>query len=195
MGLFEQLVDAMDEVQKAYVHIQIDAFSQALPDERGVCIEDVETGTLFELLTECETVLPERTVAVAEAVGMGKWQRLYLDRNRQLRLRMSLRRDTPPRTWAGLVKLQEEAAELGVELAKLSAYPEGPHPDGRGVCIERVMVEAADVTAAITWFCARHGFELDPARISEKLARFQQWDEVEGMSGRGVVQAPDGSER
>lgn len=99
-----------------------------------------------------------------------------------------------PRAWQGLVKMQEECAELSVELAKLSAYPEGFHPDGRGECIRRVETEMADVVAAIQFFCARHGIVLDWERVDRKVALFTEWDFKDGMSGRGVLERFDGSE-
>lgn len=96
------------------------------------------------------------------------------------------------RLWQGLVKLQEEAAELGVEAAKLSAYPEGEHPDGRGVCIDRVLAEMADVIAAIQFFSERHGLKVDWTRVDEKVALFVEWDRGVGMAGRGILERSDG---
>jgi len=85
--------------------------------------------------------------------------------------------------WRGSVKLAEEAAELGVELAKLQAFPVGEHPDGRGACIERVKDEMADVVAAIQWFCERNGVAVDWKRVDEKVARFSSWDAKGQLAG------------
>jgi hypothetical protein len=88
--------------------------------------------------------------------------------------------------YQGIVKLGEECAELGVEAAKLQAFPEGPHPDGRGVCIDRVTAEMADVIAAIQWFCERHGVRVDWTRVEAKVARFAEWDRAGNLAGAVV---------
>jgi hypothetical protein len=85
--------------------------------------------------------------------------------------------------WQGLVKLLEEVSELGVEAAKLMAYPSGEHPDGKGPLVPRLLAEMADVSAIIAWFCGRHAIGFDPGRVQRKLGLYSTWDESSRLSG------------
>lgn len=77
----------------------------------------------------------------------------------------------------GLVKLTEECGELTQVAAKLIAYPDGPHPDGKGDLKARLEDEIADVLAAtafVQWF-----YSLDMKRIEArsrvKFEKFTAW--------------------
>lgn len=90
--------------------------------------------------------------------------------------------------WAGIVKLQEEMAELGVELAKLHAYPSGNHPDvrdGKRPLLERLLDELGDVQAALRFFIEVNGIneETIDTRREFKENLFWQWHERDGMTG------------
>lgn len=91
--------------------------------------------------------------------------------------------------WAGIVKLQEETSELGVELAKLHAAPDGKHWDNseKEPLVQRVMNEMADVQAALLFFAETNfspGQRYDMSvRTINKLAKFIKWHASEGMTG------------
>lgn len=79
--------------------------------------------------------------------------------------------------WRALNKVQEEMCELGVELAKLAAFPSGNHPGRKKNLIPSVEDECADVLNAIDFFIERNG--LDRARIEHRKAlkrkKFVKW--------------------
>lgn len=142
------------------------------------------------------TMSHEIDLAGCEAIGVGGYHsEHYCDPDDGVCQWCGLRRTPaepqerpmkPVVIYQGAVKLAEEAAELGVELAKLQAFPEGEHPDGRGVCIDRVVEEMADVIAAIQWFCARHARKVDWTRVDAKVARFAEWDRGGQLAGAVV---------
>lgn len=78
--------------------------------------------------------------------------------------------------WKGLNKLQEELNELGAELARLASFPAGPHPDGQGPVIKRVIEELADVKAALSYFVSVNGVVENTQREREKLDLFWEFD-------------------
>lgn len=79
--------------------------------------------------------------------------------------------------WRGIIKLQEELNELGVELMKLAAFPSGNHPGRKGSVIPSVENEAADVLNALNYFIDRNG--LDRTKIERRAAlkrkKFIKW--------------------
>lgn len=77
--------------------------------------------------------------------------------------------------WRGLFKLQEELNELGVELAKLCAFPSGQHPDGKGFLRDRIEKELADVEAAILYFREMSGLDTMSDRVTMKYMKFKAW--------------------
>lgn len=78
----------------------------------------------------------------------------------------------------GLTKLAEELAELSVEIAKLTAYPDGNHPDGKGNVIHRMEDEMADVLAALEF--VSNLWNLDKLRIRSrqlrKIHKYYNWE-------------------
>lgn len=92
--------------------------------------------------------------------------------------------------WGGIVKLQEEMSELGVELAKLHAAPDGKHWDNKfksQPLIQRVKDELGDVYAALDFFIESnfepHDNQTIQNRRQYKLDKFRQWEAEEGMTG------------
>lgn len=81
------------------------------------------------------------------------------------------------RKWFGLIKLQEEMNELGVELMKLSAFPDGKHPGRKRSIILSMEDEIADVLAATNYMMDRN--DLDRTRIEKraktKYKKFTKW--------------------
>ena len=79
--------------------------------------------------------------------------------------------------WKALDKVQEEMCELGVELAKLSAFPSGKHPGRKKSLIPSVEDECADVLNAIEFFIERNGLDLAKIlkRKEAKRRRFIKW--------------------
>lgn len=91
--------------------------------------------------------------------------------------------------WPGIAKLQEEMSELGVELAKLHACPNGDHWDNheKGPLIERVRNEMGDVWGALRFF-AQTNFTNDEIlsmcqRAERKAKQFETWHADDGMTG------------
>lgn len=78
----------------------------------------------------------------------------------------------------GLTKLMEECAELITEAAKLSAYPDGNHPDGKGPLLPRLEDEIADVLAAIRFVTQKHNLDQlrIQARTHRKLEKYFMWE-------------------
>ncbi len=91
--------------------------------------------------------------------------------------------------WAGIAKLQEEMCELGVELAKLHAKPDGKHWDNsrKEPLIQRVMDEMADVSASLAFFSQVNFTDEQrynmAVRTMNKVAKFQEWHRNDGMTG------------
>ncbi len=91
--------------------------------------------------------------------------------------------------WAGIAKLQEEMCELGVELAKLHAKPDGKHWDNsrKEPLIQCVKNELADVTAALIFFTQVNFTDAEHkeiiARADAKIIKFMEWHRNEGMTG------------
>lgn len=81
------------------------------------------------------------------------------------------------RKWPSLIKLQEEMNELGVELMKLNAFPNGKHPGRKRSVILSTEDEVADVKAALEYFIDRN--RLDRVRIERraklKYKKFCTW--------------------
>ena len=80
-------------------------------------------------------------------------------------------------TWPGLAKLSEECGELIQVIGKLTAYPQGPHPDGTDLQAW-LADELADVQAAAQ-FVVEVNLCLPARDISrrsmDKLRRFRRW--------------------
>lgn len=86
----------------------------------------------------------------------------------------------PTVPWRGIFKVMEEAGELIVELAKLSAFPSGTYPDpNRPKLLVGVVEEASDLIASLEYFMETNGIPLNRQRIARKKAKFQEW----GLSG------------
>ena len=84
--------------------------------------------------------------------------------------------------WPGLFKLQEELHELGVVLAKLSAFPDGDYPDEkRDNLVVDLIEEASDVQAALDAFRARNHIPLSYQRMARKKVRYDEW----ALTGEG----------
>lgn len=80
--------------------------------------------------------------------------------------------------YAGVHKIMEESAELGVVLAKLITVQGGEYWDGRDLP-EEIIEELGDLMAAIDYF-KKHNPEigdLADLRRAEKLALFNKWHE------------------
>jgi len=79
--------------------------------------------------------------------------------------------------WRGIIKLQEELNELGVELMKLAAFPTGKHPARKRSVILSVEDEAADVLNALNYFIDRNGLDREriERRAASKRKRFVKW--------------------
>ncbi len=84
-------------------------------------------------------------------------------------------------------KLVEELGELLQLLGKLSAFPDGIHPDGKGELKYRLLDEIADVYAALRYFREQHLMTdlkeyQHPTnlwdRIQRKLTKFRVWGEL-----------------
>lgn len=90
--------------------------------------------------------------------------------------------------WVGIFKLIEECNELGTIAAKLCAYPNACHPDGKGDLIARLKDEMADVMAIIQWFEHTHDLNVDLKRIEYKFNLFEKWNQgidgyMQGLQG------------
>lgn len=88
----------------------------------------------------------------------------------------------------GLVKLIEEMGEALQEAAKLLAYPEGTHPDGRGNLRDRLAGELGDVRAAISFVC-EHCLSTEQlvilrTRMRAKGELYEAWHS--GREGNGL---------
>lgn len=79
--------------------------------------------------------------------------------------------------WKALTKVQEEMCELGVELAKLAAFPSGTHPGRKKSLIPSVEDECADVLNAVEFFIERNGLNRKriDARKAQKRRKFVTW--------------------
>lgn len=80
--------------------------------------------------------------------------------------------------WRGIVKLQEEMNELGVELCKLSAFPTGVYPDHGGKprnLLDAVIEEMTDVQATLDYFRETNGIPIIWERYRYKMERFRAW--------------------
>lgn len=95
----------------------------------------------------------------------------------------------PTKNWPGIVKLQEEMAELGVEITKLHARPCGNHWDNaeKGPLIQRVKNEMGDVLGALAFFMETNfSIEEDEEiqlHAKRKMDKFRGWHASEGMTG------------
>jgi len=79
----------------------------------------------------------------------------------------------------GLNKLMEECGEVIQVAAKLSAYPDGNHPDGAGNLMDRLEDEIADAAAAMAFVVGKLGLNyirMDE-RTNRKLTMFLEWDQ------------------
>ena len=84
--------------------------------------------------------------------------------------------------WPGLFKLQEELAELGVVLAKLSAFPDGDYPDDeRENLVVDLIEEMSDVQAAMDRFRERNRVPISYQRMARKKAKYDEW----ALTGEG----------
>lgn len=84
--------------------------------------------------------------------------------------------------WRGIIKLQEEMNELGVELCKLQAFPEGVYPDHGGIprnLLDAVIEELTDLQATIDYFRETNGIPIIWERYRMKRDRFRAW----GLAG------------
>jgi len=78
--------------------------------------------------------------------------------------------------WNGLSKFVEEMGEALQLLGKLIATGGNPkHWDGSNLRA-RLEEETADVLAAAIYFAKKNGLDT-AARVEEKLAQFEAWDE------------------
>lgn len=95
--------------------------------------------------------------------------------------------------WKGLIKAIEECNELGVELAKLSTFPDGKHPGRKKSLIPTVEDECADVLNAVLFFIDRNG--LDAERIEKRIAmkrkRFEKWWGVSKKASKFILMRRD----
>lgn len=82
-----------------------------------------------------------------------------------------------PKKWRGLNKVAEECNELGVELMKLSTFPDGKHPSRKRSLVISTEEELADVLASVNYFIDRN--KLDRAKIERravlKRKKFIRW--------------------
>ncbi len=77
---FEDMIDALTDVQRAYIAASLDAFDATLPaDSFGVIIEDLDDDTLATLIAEADA-LPEQTDAAAAKAGAAVASRFFLHR-------------------------------------------------------------------------------------------------------------------
>lgn len=81
--------------------------------------------------------------------------------------------------WRGLFKLGEELNELGVELMKLAAFPEGVYPDNGKPLLVRLIEELTDVQVTLDYFRQQSHIPISYQRYNRKLARYNVW----GLSG------------
>jgi propanediol dehydratase large subunit len=79
--------------------------------------------------------------------------------------------------WHGLHKVQEEMNELGVELMKLAAFPDGKHPSRKRSLVLSAEDECADALQAIDYFIARNKLNRDRImqRWAMKRKKFVKW--------------------
>lgn len=81
--------------------------------------------------------------------------------------------------WRGIFKLGEEMNELGVELMKLAAFPEGVYPDSGKPLLVRLIEELTDVQVTLDYFRQQSHIPISYQRYNRKLARYNAW----GLSG------------
>jgi hypothetical protein len=78
----------------------------------------------------------------------------------------------------GIGKVIEECGEVQQLAGKAVAFPVGPHPDGNGEIFGRLILECADLYAALDYFVSVNGLSgvVMEQRRSEKLHAFYRWD-------------------
>jgi len=96
---FEEWLDALTDVQRAYIAASLDAFDATLPESDGVTVEDLADETLLTLVAEADA-LPEQTDSAAAAAGAKVATRYYLERTGNPAL---------PHTCRALLRLREVA--------------------------------------------------------------------------------------
>lgn len=81
------------------------------------------------------------------------------------------------RRWFALGKVQEEMNELGVELMKLLAFPDGKHPGRKRSLILSTEDEIADVLNAVEFFVDKNRLDWNRIRkrMGTKRKRFIKW--------------------
>lgn len=86
--------------------------------------------------------------------------------------------------WKGIHKVNEELGEILQTTGKIGAFPEGPHPDGKGDLKTRLEDEFADASAAMNYMADKNGLDKEKieARMQEKLIKFHRW----GLNGLWV---------
>jgi hypothetical protein len=92
--------------------------------------------------------------------------------------------------WQGIFKLGEELHELGVELMKLAAFPDGKYPDDGTPLLERLIEEATDVQATLDYFRQKNGIPVIALRYNRKLARYARWH-LSGIKKPKVIHTPE----
>lgn len=95
----------------------------------------------------------------------------------------------------GRAKLVEECGELLQVLGKVDAFGLGEHPDGKGLLIDRLEQEIADVQAAAKFVIETHNLTtpLIIGRTNRKLAQFRVWhEEDKGGTEHGTLDGKPG---
>ena len=91
--------------------------------------------------------------------------------------------------WQGIYKLGEELNELGVELMKLAAFPDGNYPDDGDPLLERLIEEVTDVQTALDYFRQKSGIPVIQLRYNRKMARYQRWH-LSGIKEPKKIEVP-----
>lgn len=96
---------------------------------------------------------------------------------------------------AGYFKIVEEMGECLAVLGKLGPFPKEDHPDGVGPVRPRLLLEIADVEAALRYFKMKNltaeEREYLEGRVVFKLKRFNQW----GLTGLVVQESEERYDR
>jgi hypothetical protein len=79
--------------------------------------------------------------------------------------------------YRGIGKLIEECGEVMQLAGKAIAFPIGEHPDGKGDLRQRLLVECADLYAALDYFCEENDIPANMSqRRQDKYDQFRRWE-------------------
>jgi hypothetical protein len=76
---FEETLDSLTDIQRAYIAASLDAFEATLPDGESVTVEDLDDDALATLIAEADA-LPDMSETAVATAGAAVATRYYLSR-------------------------------------------------------------------------------------------------------------------